>query len=376
MLVISVIMAAFSVFGAIDLMIGNRIGIGKEFERGMKMFGELALSMIGMIVLAPLIAHLLNPALKAVSSVIPLDPSIVFSTVFANDMGGAKLALETAADPSLAYYNGLVVASMMGATVSFTLPFALSAVQKEQHKGLLLGLMCGICTIPVGCFVSGLIAGVRFLTLVVDLVPLLFFSALLSFGLLKFPNASVKVFHVFGVFIKILVTVGLAIGIFEALTGWDIVPYTAPIWEGAQIVFNVAVVETGAFPLVFLISKVLKKPLKKLGDKTGINETSAVGFLSTLATSVTTFGMMKDMDDKGVVLNSAFAVSAAFTFADHLAFTMSFNNAYVLPMIVGKVLSGVAALLLAILMYKRMIKKKTNLPLEQPKTDEPQAEIV
>ena len=73
--------------------------------------------------------------------------------------------------------------------------------------------------------------------------------------------------------------------------------------------------------------------------------------MGSLATNVTTFGMMRDMDDKGVVLNSAFAVSAAFTFAGHLAFTMSFNSEYVLPMIVGKLVAGVFAVVIAQVMY-------------------------
>ena len=59
-------------------------------------------------------------------------------------------------------------------------------------------------------------------------------------------------------------------------------------------------------------------------------------------------------DDKGVVLNSAFAVSAAFTFAGHLAFTMSFNGAYVVPVIIGKLAAGVCAVAVARLLYAKM----------------------
>ena len=58
------------------------------------------------------------------------------------------------------------------------------------------------------------------------------------------------------------------------------------------------------------------------------------------------------MNKKGVVLNSAFAVSAAFTFGGHLALTMAFNPNYVLPMIIGKVVAGIASVLLATLLYK------------------------
>jgi ethanolamine transporter len=155
------------------------------------------------------------------------------------------------------------------------------------------------------------------------------------------------------------VTVGLVIGLAEFLLQKDFVPYTAPIEEGVMIVFNVVAVEAGAFPLVFVLSKVLKKPLKKIGEKVGINETSAVGFLATLATSVTTFGQMKDMDDRGVLLNSAFAVAAAFTFADHLAFTLSFAPDYVPAVTVAKLVGGILSVALAWILFCRKDGKIT-----------------
>ena len=36
----------------------------------------------------------------------------------------------------------------------------------------------------------------------------------------------------------------------------------------------------------------------------------------------------------------AFAVSAAFVFGDHLAFTLSYNSAYIVAVIVGKLVAG------------------------------------
>lgn len=45
-------------------------------------------------------------------------------------------------------------------------------------------------------------------------------------------------------------------------------------------------------------------------------------------------------------------VSAAFVFGSHLAFTMAFDRGYVMPMIVGKLISGLCAVLLALLLYK------------------------
>ena len=105
---------------------------------------------------------------------------------------------------------------------------------------------------------------------------------------------------------------------------------------------------------MFVVAKALSKPIRKLSGRIGINEVSAVGFISSLATSMTTFGMMSRMDKRGILLNSAWAISAAFTFAGHLAFTMAFDSAYIAPMILGKLVSGVCAVILAAVLAKKL----------------------
>lgn len=357
--ILSIIMAAFAVLGAIDLIIGNKLGIGKEFEKGIHMLGEITLAMMGMIVLSPVIAALLSAPLTAFSKIVPIDPSSFIGSIIACDMGAGQMALQLAANEKIGYFNGLVVGSMMGATVSFTLPFVMGAVKKEQRRNMLLGLLCGICTIPFGCFVGGMMSGIEILPLLINLSPLIIFAAILAVGIIFIPNVAVKIFNVVGIAIRSLVLVGLAIGIFEYLTGFDIIPYTDPAItvEGAEIIFNIACVMAGAFPLLFIISKLVAKPLAMLGKKTGMNENSILGFISTLATSVTTFGSMNDMDDKGVVLNSAFAVSGAFLLADHLAYTLSFNAEYLPAVIIGKLISGALAVVLATIIYKKNAKK-------------------
>lgn len=359
--VLSIVMASFAAIAAIDLIFGNKLGLGKEFEKGIHMMGELTLAMMGMIVLSPVLAALLSAPLTALYNVIPIDPSSFIGSILACDMGGAPMSLQLAANEEIGYFNGLIVSSMMGATVSFTLPFVMGAVKKEQRKSMLLGLLCGISTIPVGCFVGGLMSGISPLTLLLNLAPLIALAAILALGILLIPNLAVKIFNVFGIIIRTIVIIGLIIGILEYLTGFDIVPYTDPsvTIEGAEIIFNIACVMAGVFPLLYIISKLTAKPLSALGKKTGLNETSVIGFISTLATSATTFGMMKDMDDKGVVLNSAFAVSGAFILADHLAFTLSFKAEYLPAVMVGKLISGVLAVALATIVYKKNSKKST-----------------
>ena len=155
-----------------------------------------------------------------------------------------------------------------------------------------------------------------------------------------------------------IITIGLVLGILEFLTGYKVLPYIAPLEEGAMVTFNAAIVMSGAFPLINLVGRVLRSPLKKVGKMVGMNDSSVLGFVASLATNVTTFGMMKNMDDKGVVLNSAFAVSGAFTFAAHLAFTMSFYSEYVPYVIFGKLIAGVLGVLIASLMLKSKAKSE------------------
>ncbi len=358
--VIAWIMAIFSIVGAIDYIIGNRFGLGKEFERGMLLLGTMALSMVGMIIISPLIAELLRPALVKLAEILPFDPSIVPASLFANDMGGAPLSEELALNADIGYFNGMVVSSMMGCTISFTIPVALGIVKKEQHKEVLLGLLCGIVTIPVGCFFGGLVMGIGIVPLLLDLLPLVLFSGIIAFGLMKFPDVCVKIFSVFGVIIKILIAAGLVLGIFAFLTKLPLEEHIkmSTYMDGIEVVANASAVMTGAFPLVYLISKLLKKPLCALGKKMKINEIAATGLVSTLATSMTTFDMIQHMDKKGVVLNSAFAVSAAFTFAGHLAYTLAFRAECLPAVIVSKLIAGVLSLVVAIVIYGRIYKKE------------------
>lgn len=51
------------------------------------------------------------------------------------------------------------------------------------------------------------------------------------------------------------------------------------------------------------------------------------------------------MNPKGKLLNVAFAVSAAFVFGDHLGFTAGVNSEMIFPVIVGKLVAGITALI-------------------------------
>ena len=58
----------------------------------------------------------------------------------------------------------------------------------------------------------------------------------------------------------------------------------------------------------------------KLGKVLGMNEVAAAGMVATLANNIPMFQMLKDMDNRGKIINIAFAVSASFVLGDHLGF--------------------------------------------------------
>lgn len=354
--IISYIMVAFAIIAALDRIFGSKLGLGKEFEKGIYMLGPLAISMVGMIIMSPLIAYLLSPGLEKLPDFI--DPSIITGSIFANDQGGAMLSEQLTNDKPLGYFNGLVVASMMGCTISFTIPFAMSVVKKEQHHDTLLGLLCGIVTIPIGCIISGIILKIPFKSLIINMIPLVIFSALIAVGLMLIPEICVKIFSVLGYLMKAIITIGLVVGIITFLTGYEPLPHVESIEYAMSLVLNAACVMTGALPLLYIFSKLLNKPLNLLGKRLRINEASVKGLVSTLATSATTLEDMKDMDKRGVIINSAFAVSAAFAFTDHIAFTMAFKPEYIFSVTIGKLISAVCAIFVAVIMSKKLVKDK------------------
>ena len=344
---LSVTMAIFALIGALDRMTGNHLKLGEEFEKGIHTIAPLTMSMLGMITITPTLSDLLLPVIKPVATLLKFDPSAVAGIIFANDMGGAALADSVCEDALLGSFHGLVVASMLGATISFTIPVSVSSINKEFHKDVFLGLLCGISTIPVGCFISGLVMGINILTLILNLLPIILFSVIIVIGLLKVPNICIKIFGVLGKAILILVTAGLAIGILQYLTDWTILEKTTPINEGFKTIFHIGVVLSGTFPLIAIISKLLNKPFKKLGEKLELDETSVLGFVATLANSIATIENADKMNRKGRVMNLAFCVSGAFVFGDHLAFTLSYNGEHIVAVIIGKLVAGVLAVVMA-----------------------------
>ncbi len=348
--IIVLVMAVFVIVGGIDRAIGNRFKLGEQFEEGMNTYGPLALSMVGMVCLAPVLAKLLNPIIVPVYSFLGADPSMFAGTLLANDMGGYPLAMEMAQSREAGLLAGTILASMLGCTVVFTIPVGLGIVSEENRPYFANGVLVGVVTIPIGVLVGGLVAGFDFMMIMRNLVPIIIAALLIAFGLWKFPNAMTRGFLAFGKFLVAIISLALAVAAFEFLTGIQIMPAgweLAPVMDGMIIVAQICLFLMGAFVLMNLVVRLAKQPLARFGKLLGINEVASGGLIVTLANAIPTYQMMKDMDKRGIFINSAWSISAMAVLGDHLGFTAGVEPTMITPMIVGKFAAAISATVVA-----------------------------
>lgn len=371
--VIMMIMMIFMLVGAIDKILGNKFGYGEEFENGFNAIGPLALSMAGVVAAAPVLAKLLGPILTPIYTAIGADPSMFATTILACDMGGYPLAMELAEDPAIGNFAGLILGTMMGPTIVFTIPVALGIISKEDRSYLGAGVLAGLITVPIGCVVGGLVMNmtpykVGIDTILINLIPVIIIAGLIVVGLWFAPAAMIKGFNVFGTGVTIVITAFTAIAVFQEITGimfplFDVMStvdpdlgYT-PLDSGLLTCGQIGIVLIGAFPMVKWITKTFGGALGKIGGALGMDEKGSAGLVATLANNIAMFNIMGEMNPKGKLLNVAFAVSAAFVFGDHLGFTAGNEPEMIFPVIAGKLAAGVTALILANILAPKLLAK-------------------
>ena len=356
------LMTVFALIGIVDLLFNKcRWGLGDEFKRGIEMIGPLVLSMGGIISFVPLLSWLIQHSISILYSNLGLDSSMAVTTILAIDMGGYQLAMSVASNEQIGNWAGIVYGSMMGATIVFTIPVGVGIVRKEDLSFFAKGILFGIIAIPFGTFVGGLMIGIPILTVLLNLIPPVIFSAIIALCLIFFPNGTIKVFKVFANIINILGIIQLGIAMVKDLVlvplsdagYFDItqVPFFNMIdstANGIQCAGSIGLVLAGALPFIACLKKLLSKSIKKVSTKGDFSEAGITGYLLTTANNVAMFSTLKDMKDREKIINVAFAVCGAFVIGDHLAFTAANAPDYIAPMMVSKIVSGAIAILLAL----------------------------
>ena len=365
---IMLIMVFFMFVGGIDKIRGNRKGYGEKYDEGFQALGALAIAMIGMIALVPVIKIVLGGVIGGIFSRIGADPSLFAGIFIGMDLGGFPLAKELAETEALGYFNGMIVAAVMGINVVFNIPVGLGIIRKEDRKYLASGMLLGFATVPFACLAGGammVLMGweLSWHDIIMNTIPVAVFAILIILGLVYKQDAMLKGFLAFGKGVTAVVTCGTMLAVFQYLTGLRLPLFhvmvepnaegVVPLEEGISVIGGIAIVLIGAFPMVAFINKKFSGPIAGLGSKFGMNETSMVGLIANLANNILAFQMMKDMNTKGKIMNCAFTVSAAFVLGDHLGFVANADQQMILPNLVAKFTGGITALIVANFMWKR-----------------------
>lgn len=355
-----IVIAAGVALGGADRICGNRLGLGGQFEKGFMLLGPMALSMAGMICLAPVLAGVLGRIVTPLYRLTGVDPAM-FGSLLAIDMGGYQLAKELAVDPRIGSYAGLVVSSIFGCTLVFTIPVGMGLVPPDDRPLLARGIMLGLSAMPVGLVVGGLLCGLSLPVCLHQNLPIFVMALLLLLGLWKVPERMVKGFCLLAAGIKIMVTAGLVLAVVESLTGWNPIQGMAPIGEAMAVVSGIGVVMLGSLPMAELLGRGLERPFALLGGRLGVEAKGLAGMLVGLVTPLPTLAMYTDMDDRGKVAAGAFLVSGASLLAAHMGFVVSTEPAMLAPVVAGKLSGALAAAALALWIGRGGIKPAQTL---------------
>ena len=337
------VMVVFAVCGGIDYIFGSRVGLGTHFEEGIQTMGTMTLTMTGLLVLAPAIADLLSPLIKPVFGFFGADPAMFAGIFFGLDMGAAPLASQLTDNTQAALLGGMITSSMLGATMVFTIPVGLGIIKEEDRPYFAKGILTGITTIPLGIISGGIAAGIGIRLIIMNTIPVAFISLVIIIGMWKLDYIMTAIFVWFGRAIVAVSIFGLLIGILDYMLDIKLISDAEPLSEVLLIVCNVALMLAGAFPMVSVLTKICRRPLRKFGNFLGINEVSSAGMLVSLANSIPMLATVSDMDRRGKIMNIAFSVSAAYVFGDHLGFVAGYMPDMIVPVITAKLTAGITA---------------------------------
>lgn len=347
------LMGAAALLGAWDCIRGNRMGLGRQFEEGFLCLGASALNMVGIICVAPALAGLLGPGVRFVYRLLGADPAM-FGSLFANNMGGYQLCEALADKKEVGEFAGLVVSSMLGASIVYTIPVGMELVGEKNRKWFAQGVMLGIIAVPAGSFAGGLVMGLPVGMLVRNSIPTILTAAVLLAGFTWFREKLMKGFLGFAKGIRCVAIGALGIAAFTSMTGLVLIPGMLDIEEAMEVIGDMGVVQLGSLPLAFCFMRVFKRPFQWLGKVLGISGQAVAALPVCCVNAVAAFTMMRDMDPKGVVVNAAWITGSICVLTAHLAFTKAVAPKLLGAVMTGKMVCGVLAAVIVLWVWKKM----------------------
>lgn len=372
-----------AVIGAVASIIDNESPLGKEFNSGLHSIGHIFIPVAGIMAAIPYLSAFISSVVGPLFQAVNADPAMAATTIIAVDMGGYQLA-ETLSQSKEGWILASITGFMAGATIIFSIPVGLAMLDKEDHQYMAVGVMCGVLSIPIGVLVSCVAMALMDVSIrpdinasgeatyqlalnaaqvLGDIAPLVIFCILLATCLKLFPALMIKLFLGFGRLMYAAITLVLVFSIVEYFTGffskvfgvWGFAPIIADEedqFRALEIAGYIGIMLSGAFPMVYLMNRFLQRPMQWVGDRLGLSSAGTAGLLAAAANVLAMFRLVKDMPPRDKILVISFAVCGAFMFGDHLAFSANFQPTIILPLLMGKLMGGMAGFVIAMWIQK------------------------
>lgn len=346
--------AAMFCLGAADHLMGDRFKVGASFRKGLSTIPELLLLMAGFMVLAPWFGASLGPMLTPFFLKIGCDPSSFAGILLGSDAGAAVLAKQLAVDASAGLYNGMVVGSYLGCTVGCTIPLALSNTCGKKQIAAVNGLVIGFVFLPFACVATGLMCGIPLSVILPNTYPVFVVAIVLLCLCVFCAKALVKIFVIFSVLIRGIALVGLCIAVLQEATGLQFLAPTMPLDEVFPVICRIGVFLAGILTFIAVVRRAASSLLARAADKLAIEKDGVVDLILSLANTIPVLTTLESLNERGVMLNVAFAMIAGFSIGDHLAFALQFSPQIAVPFMISRLLCGFAALALAVVVSNVM----------------------
>lgn len=345
------IMLALSLLGLFDKILNNKLGLVSAFDKGINSMGSIAMSMIGFYSIAITLVQSNIDKITSLSSNSSLDPSIIIGTILAPDMGGFSIISRLDSSAFL-IFSGVILTSTLGQTISFQLPIFLASLKKDDLNPFISGLVYGILSLPIVLIIVAWYLQVP--NLLNNLLPIIILCLVLVIALYFCYNKTIFILTLFGYLIRIISILLFGMVILQLF--FDTLPFTttALISEALVIVLKMCIIVCGSMILSDLIIKRFSRVIFMIGEILGINSSSVIGLLLSLATSIAMIPLFGQMDRKGKIMNAAFCVSGSYVLGGQLGFIASVvDSSSVIIYMITKLVAGLLAIMFVLIFYRK-----------------------
>lgn len=388
-IIVKYILMACCIIGGLAYIKNDQSDLGQSFNDGLHAMANLFIPICGLMASVPFLTVWIPKIFGPIFGLIGADPVVASAFIMAPDCGSFALATQIGQTADL-FPVIIAIGFMCASTISFNVPIGLSMLDKEDHKYLALGTMSGFLSVPFGVLITSVIVmfthpAIRTqfsstgnpnhivqltLSLILcNLIPLIIICGLLALGLKFFPNGMIKGFSVFGKIWTGILTVIVIANIVQYYTGfftdvlhlkWEFAPLMADeedLFRAIELLGSIAMMLTGAFPMVTLIQKYLSKPLEKLGRFAGLEAEGSVGLVACLPNGLALFPFIKNMRPKDKVICLAFLTCGGYCLGDFIAFNVNFQPNLLVPVFIGQIGGGIIGILFAKLFGVKQAEK-------------------